>query len=278
MYYSGYDSTILGFLLDNDSELLLDILYKCKKSWFFEHYIEWKDEFGVIQKKRVPGFERYKSEEFAVFLESKLGIKLKPKQKITIDNVFESSYYEADGIKYSEISQEAKSHRGYVSHNVCNTKEEYLRVCFRHDLEKIPKTNKRGQKTPDFLLKIVDEDIPDITIEVYSTTNGNIRNRIKETLKHGDSKELGKRYFEKQYHLDDSRIKCAALVVDDLDFKYFMSDELIKDIKAMDTQMDFLLIYNCDVCNQHRRLYVVNITGNDVPDVFNGDAIDLIIV
>lgn len=239
--YSVDNRDILKDLLERNPDMLSRILKDCPRTWFYDHSVL-DVGFGSSKRRTVSGITRAGNESLVDFIEDVLGIELSPKQKVSMDDVFAVGPV-LDGFgEYKELSKEAKSHLGLVYNVTCNRKEGYIQSCFSVELTKIPTKNKKGCKTPDFMIR-GDSDRPDVLIEVYSGTKGNLLDRCKSALNHGDSKEVGKRYFISQYELDDDTIRVAALVVDDCQIpEKSVIENHLSNIDVSKTAMDYLLI------------------------------------
>ena len=204
------------------------------------------------------------------FITEELGDVFSDKQKVGMSDVFLASDYMSfkGAISFSDLPATTKVHIGRI-HNYTNcSKERYVELCFDDELDKIPTSNKKDHKTPDYLSR-KDDDHPDIAIEVYGTTQGELYQRCEGAVRHGDEKLIGWSEFTRQYCVDDDALKIAALVVDDYLLDNVDDNFLrrhISRIKVDGSQMDFLLIVFKDVASVSEiRAVIIALGDKEVP-------------
>lgn len=257
------------YLLENDRQLLSRSIKECRKSWFKEHKIKTTKD-GISRFVKVRGVSRAGHEELFDFITEELGDVFSDKQKVGMSDVFLASDYMSfkGAISFSDLPATTKVHIGRI-HNYTNcSKERYVELCFDDELDKIPTSNKKDHKTPDYLSR-KDDDHPDIAIEVYGTTQGELYQRCEGAVRHGDEKLIGWSEFTRQYCVDDDALKIAALVVDDYLLDNVDDNFLrrhISRIKVDGSQMDFLLIVFKDVASVSEiRAVIIALGDKEVP-------------
>ena len=269
--FSIDDVSVMSFLLAHDKQMLIDILKTCKKSWFVEHTVTlYGDQYPNGKKReKLPGLFISDKEELFQLIDETIHPNWTSKQKKTIKDVLAASY---GGVQTPEV----KSHKGLVVNETSNRKEKLLQLAFSYPLEKITTESKKDHKTPDFIVRGRGTNVPIMTVECNANTNANFIERCKEAIRHGDSKELGWRFYSSRYGIPENVIKVAALVVDFTpNIQYMSDDNIIQTVKQIriTTQMDCFILMMIDYVDYAVRTFVFNITGKKIPDVFIPNAI-----
>lgn len=271
IYLSVSDLSILKVILSVDPEFLRRILSKCRHSWFRCHRCTYTDpKTGERITERVPGIPRAGNEELYDFIAG-TGIRMDAKQRRSIRDVMNLPYLRGIGVRLGDLPPETMSHHGTVVRETCLAKEDLVPRCLKVDREKIGEGNRKGQKTPDFLVR-GDGARPDMVIEVYSGTDGDLDERVRRALHHGDEKEEGRGYWTRAHVIGGDAVRVAALAVDDMTAEGLTGEMLGEYLGGMvrpDTRMDLLLVVFRDVLTHRVSGFVAPLGDVGVPDVFS---------
>lgn len=271
IYMSVGDLDILKLILSEDPEFLRRILKKCKHSWFRYHRCTRQNpRTGGTITEWVPGIPRAGNEELYDFIAG-TGIRMDAKQRRSMDDVIDLPYLRGIGVGFGDLPPETRSHHGTAVRETCLTREGLVPLCLKADWEKIREGNGKGQKTPDFLIR-GDGARPDMVIEVYSGTDGDLDERVRRALRHGDEKEEGRDHWTRAHGIGGDAVRVAALAVDDMTAEGLTGEMLGEHLSGTvrpDTRMDLLLVVFRDVLTHRVSGFVAPLKDAGVPDVFS---------
>lgn len=258
IYQSVSDSFFLNTFMNSNSEMLKRILNKFPKKLFYRHKIECCID-GQTGSMYVPSILDFASMNLRHFIEKEVGIKIKPIQTVSIEDIMDWD---------NKDNKRTSSYKGYIANIDGNEMECFVPQCFGYALEKIPICNKKKHKTPDW---IIGDEYGVIygTVECYSSKNTCIKKGVNTAISHANLKEIGKKYYSKEFNLPNKYIKIATFVCyapvsfpfDTIDFK-----QEIKRTTFSNTNIDLLLYIWVNRSTSEIKAFYYNLSGITIPD------------
>ena len=198
---------IAEILLKNDKEMFEKAILKCRKSYFGYHPHIDTTINGERRKRYCYGITRSECPEvFDEIIKLRPECKLSSMQYVSKEDVMDATY--------DPVSVTAKAYRGFQISTIYRRNESYIEWLFEGDTGRIKESNIRGHKSPDWILYSKIDGRPLMTVEVRSVSGDDFLSNIKTALEHGDEKEMGWNWYAKEYDLDESVLKSAAMVTD----------------------------------------------------------------
>ena len=259
IYQSVSDLSLLSTTMRSNREMLERIVKSCPKEWFSTHTVKETNE-------RVPGIYRAGNEELFDFIGNVRGIKWKTRQTVTIEDVLDIN---------NNSNPRARSHRGYAVNIICNSREKFVPRHFAYGVEKIEIDRVKGHKTPDWVVRDSSNNSL-CTVECYAGSDGSLKNGVREAIRHGDSKEIGRKYYGEMLGLSDSTLRIAAYVYSvpikaNCDIQ--LLEEMVRCIIPMKTSMDGLLLIIASESTYETTAVYFDISHRDAGFLFDSNVV-----